>query len=342
MRIAIVGAGAIGGALAHALTRAGADPTLVARGASAEAISRDGLRVERAGVETISHPRVISDSSALRPHDVVIGALKAQDWVGAATLFAPLIGADTVVIPAINGAPWWCFQGLEGPLNGARLTSLDPDGVLEALFPAHCLIGCVVYMAASRTAPGVLSWPTGDKLILGEISSRTDARLGRIAAQMRSAGMIIEESPDIRSAMWMKLLSNATFNPISVLAEATMGEILEDPDLAALCAEAMRETMAVAAAVGSPMAVTVAQRMDMTRHLTDFRTSTLQDFEAGRPLELAALLDAPCEIGRLAGVATPVLETIARMVRWKVTARDRAVRLDNRAKFAPANQSQQV
>lgn len=323
MRIAIVGAGAIGGALAHALALAGEEVTLVARGRSAEAIARDGLRVERAGGVTISHPRVVVDPSDLAPHDLVIGALKAQDWAGAEPLFQPLIGPETCVIPAINGVPWWYFQGLEGPLGDASLTSLDPKGVLARLFPARCLIGCVVYMAVARMSPGQLSWPTGDKLILGEIAGPASTRVNVIAEKLRAAGMSIEESADIRAAMWMKLLSNAAFNPISVLAEATMGEILDDPDLNALCAAAIGEVKSVAAAVGSPLAITVEERMNMTRHLTDFRTSTLQDFEAGRPLELAALIDAPCEVGALAGVPTPVLETIGRIVRHKVAARDR-------------------
>lgn len=323
MRIAVVGAGAIGGALAHALARSGKDVTLVARGASAAAIARDGLRVERGGVETVSRPRVVTDPEDLSPHDVVIGALKAQDWAGAAAVFRPLIGPETSVVPAINGVPWWYFQGLPGPYAGAGLRSLDPDGTLEALFPAANVIGCVVYMAASRSAPGVLSWPTGDKLVLGEIASKPSPRLTALAEVLRGCGMVIEESADIRGAMWMKLLSNATFNPISVLAEATMGEILDDPDLSGLCAAAIRETKNLAAAVGSPMAITVEERMNMTRHLTTFRTSTLQDFEAGNPLELAALIDAPCEIGTMTGIPTPVLETIGRIVRHKVTVRNR-------------------
>ena len=323
MRVAIVGAGAIGGALAHALSRAGEEVTLVARGRSAEAIARDGLRVERGGVETVSRPRVVTDPSDLSPHDLVIGALKAQDWASAASLFQPLIGPETCVIPAINGVPWWYFQGLEGPLANASLKSLDPDGTLARLFPTRSLLGCVVYMAVTRPAPGQLSWPTGDKLILGEIAGPASSRLKLIGEKLRAAGMSIEETSDIRAAMWMKLLSNAAFNPISVLAEATMGEILEDPDLSALCASAIGEVKSVAAAVGSPMAITVEERMNMTRHLTDFRTSTLQDFEAGRPLELAALIDAPCELGALAGAPTPVLEAIGRVVRHKVTVRDR-------------------
>ena len=325
MRIAVVGAGAIGGTLTHALARAGMDPLLIARGASADVIARDGLRVERGGVETVSHPRVLSDPADLGPHDVMIGALKAQDWAGAAALFAPLIGPKTIVIPAINGVPWWYFQGLPGAHQDASLNSLDPDGMLAKLFPTRCLIGCVVYMAASRSAPGVLSWPTGDKLILGELVETDSQRLPDLAAALRQAGLTIETTANIRNDMWMKLLSNATFNPISVLAEATMGEILGDPDLYSLCAQAMAEVMAVSAAVGCPMPITVAARMDMTRHLTSFRTSTLQDFEAGRSLELTALIDAPIELGRMTGVSVSTLAAIGHIVKRKIRLRDQRI-----------------
>lgn len=325
MRIAVVGAGAIGGALTHALARAGQDPLLIARGASADVIARNGLRVERGGVETVSYPRVVSNPSDLVPHDLVIGAVKAQDWAGASALFAPLIGPETIVIPAINGVPWWYFQGLNGVHRDASLSSLDPDGLLARLFPTRCLLGCVVYMAASRRAPGVLSWPTGDKLILGELAETDGQRLPDVADILTKAGLNIETTANIRHDMWMKLLSNATFNPISVLAEATMGEILDDPDLNSLCAQAMAEVMAVSAAVGCPMPITVAARMDMTRHLTSFRTSTLQDFEAGRSLELAALIDAPIELGRMTGVSVSTLAAIGAIVRRKIRLRDQRV-----------------
>ncbi len=323
MRIAIVGAGAIGGALAHALTRAGLDVTLVARGRTAVAIGRDGLHVQRGDETTTSFPRVVTDPGELSPHELVIGALKAQDWAGAAALFKPLLGPETCVIPAINGVPWWYFQRTEGRYAGARLNSLDPDGTLSTIFPPRCLLGCVVYMAVARTGEGQLRWPTGDRLILGELTKNASPRLSRVAEILRAAGISVDETLDIRAAIWMKLLSNAAFNPISVLASATMGEILGDPDLRALCAAAIAEVKTVAAGVGSPMAITVEERMNMTRHLADFRTSTLQDFESGRPLELAALIDAPCEVGALAGIETPVLSAIGRIVRYKVTQRDR-------------------
>lgn len=322
MRVAVVGAGAIGGALAHALAASGADPILVARGAAAAAIAREGLRVERMGKAETSRPRVVVDTRAAGIQDVVIGTPKAQDWPGAADLFRPLIGPDTVVLPAINGVPWWYFHGEGGRHDGTNLASLDPGRVLADLFPAHRLVGTVVYMAVSRAAPGVLAWPTGDRLVLGRVA-KDGADPAPVARLLRAAGMAIDESDDIRQAVWSKLLGNASLNPVSVLALQTVEEILDDPDLRAVCADAVRETMALAASVGRPVDTDIDKRLDLARRLGAFRTSMLQDFEAGRALEIAALLDAPVEIGRLVGMSAPVLESLARLVR--AAARRRAL-----------------
>lgn len=323
MRIAVIGAGAIGGVITHALARAGVDPVLVARDPTAEAIAARGLVVTRPdGVET-SRPRVATDPTALGPQDVVIGALKQQDWRAALPLFAPLLGPETAVVPAINGVPWWYFQDLAGPLAGTRLDSLDPDGALTATLPTRCLIGASVYLAASRRAPAELAWQSGRRLVLGPVAG-PDPRIATLATILRHGGLEVVESADIRRDIWMKLLGNAAFNPISVLTRGTMGEIRDDADLRALCGDVMREIMAVAAALGSALDISVDARIEMTRGMTDFRTSTLQDFEAGNPLELAALVDAPCEIGHRVGVPTPVLATLGRLARNAVARRDAA------------------
>ena len=324
MRIAVVGAGAIGGCIVHVLAQAGFDPVLVARGASARAVARDGLRVRRAGVDEISRPRVVSDAQGLGPFDAVIGTLKAQDWAAAASLIAPLVGPSTCLVPAINGIPWWYFQRAGGARDGTRLEALDPDGVLAASFAPERIVGGVVYMAATRLAPGVIDWPTGKRLVLGEIGPGGGTRVVDLAAALRAAGMDIDESADIRRDVWMKLLGNAGFNSISALTLTSVVEILDDPDLRAVCGDTIHELKTVAASVGIVLDVPVEARLDMGRRLGAFRTSTLQDFEAGRPLETAALLDAPCEMGRLTGVATPVLATLGRLLRAAVARRDHA------------------
>jgi len=324
MRIAVVGAGAIGGSIAHALAHAGADPVLVARGVAVATIARDGLRVHRFGAEQVSRPRVVEDTRGIGPFDAVIGTLKAQDWAAAAPLIAPLLGPHTALVPAINGVPWWYFQSAGGLFDGRRLESLDPGGALAAAFAPSCIVGGVVYMAATRTAPGRIEWPTGNRLVLGGIGPEPDERVPALAAALRAAGMDIDESADIRHDMWMKLLGNAGFNSISALARATILDILEDRDLRAVCADTMTELIAVAGALGIRLDIAIDARLEAARRLGTFRTSTLQDFEAGRPLETAALIDAPCEIGRLAGVATPVLGTLARLLRNAVVRRDKA------------------
>lgn len=323
MRIAVVGAGAIGSSIAHALAHAGCDPVLVARGAAAAAVARDGLRVERFGESQTSRPRVVEDTQGIEPFDAVIGTLKAQDWAAAVPLIGPLLGPKTCLVPAINGIPWWYFRHSGGPKEGTRLSCLDPHGTLDAGYPASCLVGGVVYMAATRLAPGRIDWPTGKRLVLGEISRESGTRVPALAALLRSAGMEVDESADIRHALWMKLLGNAGFNTLSALAGATITDILDDPGLRAVCAETMKELIAVAAAIDVDIDISIDVRLEAARRLGDFRTSTLQDFEAGRQLETAALVDAPCEIGRLAGVPTPVLATLGRLLRNAVARRDR-------------------
>ncbi|MCM0018690.1 MAG: 2-dehydropantoate 2-reductase [Tagaea sp.] len=311
MRVAVVGAGAIGGAIAHALWRAGADPLLVARKATAEAIAARGLRVRRLGVEETSRPRAAAEPRTAGRQDIVIGALKAQDWASALPLFAPLIGPNTIVLPAVNGVPWWYFQREGGVFDARRLASLDPDGALEAAFAPERLIGTVVYMAVSRAGPTELDWPTGERLVLGAIASQ-GASPSPAAGMLRAAGFAVDTEADIRRAVWAKLLGNVGFNPVSALERATVAAIVGAPRPLATVRAAMIETLAVARAVGRAPDIGIDARIEQARRLGDFKTSMLQDREAGRAMEIGALLDAPREIGALAGVPTPTLDALAR------------------------------
>ena len=324
MRIAVVGAGAIGGAVAHALAFAGLEPILLARGETARAIARDGLRVARQGREETSRPHIAESTTGIGPCDVVIGTAKAHDWPAMVGVLRPLIGPRTALLPAINGIPWWYFLGTQDAPGNARLQSLDPDGDLTAAFAPENIVGCVVYMAAARPRPGVVEWPTGKRLVLGRARADAGPDVAAIARILRTAGMDIDESDDIRRDVWMKLLGNAGFNSVSALTGATVVGILDDPALRAICADTIRELTSVAGAAGSPLDVDVEARLEAARRLGPFKTSTLQDFEAGRPLEIAALLDAPAEIGGRSGIATPVLVTLARLLRAAVARRDRA------------------
>jgi 2-dehydropantoate 2-reductase len=316
MRIAVVGAGAIGGAIAHALTRVGTDPLLVARPATAAAIAAEGLRVRRAGALETSRPRTTADPARAGAQDIVVGALKAQDWEAALPLFAPLVGENTLVLPAINGVPWWYFQRESGRFDGRRLASLDPDGALERAFAPERLIGTVVYMAVSRASPTELDWPTGERLVLGGIDP-AGASPAPAADILRAAGLHIDIDADIRRAMWAKLLGNVGFNPVSALERATVTGIVDDPRKLAPVRAAMFETLAIARAVGRAPDVALDARLEQAARLGAFKTSMLQDLEAGRALEIGGLLDAPREIGAMVGVPTPTLDDLtARLRKW--------------------------
>ncbi len=316
-RLAVVGAGAIGGVLAWSLARAGFAPTLIARGDSARVIARDGLVLERDGVRETMRLNVVEDSAAVGQQDIVFGTMKAHDWPDSVETLLPLIGPDTALIPAINGLPWWYLADSASD----RPSCVDPAGILAARIHPENLIGCVVYMGAVRTEPGSIKWSSGRKLVLGEVVPRSTKRLVEIATVLRGAGLEIVETDEIRKEVWIKLLGNAVFNPLSVVARATMNEMIEDTDLRPICLMAMAELIAVAASAGITLPVTPEERLAMNAYMRNFRTSTLQDFEAGRPLELATLIDAPCEIAARNGIPTPVLSTLGRLTARSVLMR---------------------
>jgi 2-dehydropantoate 2-reductase len=324
-RVAIVGAGAIGSAIAFAFARAGLAPTLVARGAALDAIRRDGLRVEMAPGLAWESGRVrlatCADTAALGPQDVVIGTMKAQDWPDALPLLRPLIGPETIVLPAINGIPWWYFDGVAGPLAGEPVRAVDPAGALLAGLPSRHVVGAVVYMGVSREAPGIVAWTSGNRLVIGEAAGANRARTQELAALLGEAGFTVAISADIRAEIWAKLLGNATCNPLSVVARARIDEIMSDAGLASLTLTAMHEVAAVAQAVGAPPEISVAARFAINRELGAFRTSMLQDYEAGRALELGALVDAVVEIGERCRIATPMVAALGALARRAVALR---------------------
>jgi 2-dehydropantoate 2-reductase len=323
LSIAVLGAGAIGSAVAFALARAGLDPTLIARGATLAAIRRDGLRVDRPEGGGAVWLEASDDPAALGPQDLVIGALKAQDWPAALPALLPLIGPQTALLPAVNGVPWWYFDGIRHRLAGARVAAVDPDGALIAALPAQTVVGAVVYMGVTRVAPGVANWTSGDRFVIGEAAGPPGLRIHRVAEALRRAGFRVAISDDIRGEIWAKLLGNAPFNSLSAIARACVDEIMHDPGLSRIALRSMHEVAAVAAALGAPSAIPVEERFRMNAELGAFRTSMLQDFEAGRPLELGALIDAVVEIGGEVGVATPMTEALGALARRAVGLRDR-------------------
>jgi 2-dehydropantoate 2-reductase len=318
MRVAIVGAGAIGGVVTWHLARAGAAPVIVARPSGAANFARHGLTVTGpSGTET-ARVAATADPAALGACDLVLVGLKAHDWPSALPLVRPLIGPETTLVPMLNGIPWWYFQGLPAPQGGARIAAVDPDGALSTAIPAHSILGCVIYMGASRQAQHHIVWNGAKRLVLGEPAGGMSERLRAVAALLASSGLDIEATPDIRRAVWHKVLGNATYNPLSVVTGATMGHLAATPHLDAIRRRIMAEVVAVAAALGIG-GFDIEERLKLAPALKGFRTSMLQDYEEGRPLELGAIVDAVVELGSAAGVPTPVLATVGALAleRWQ-------------------------
>jgi 2-dehydropantoate 2-reductase len=313
MRVAIVGAGAVGGVVAWHLARAGLDPVLVGRPETVRLIAAEGLRVERDGAAETVRPRATAEPGALGPQDVVLVGFKAQDWADGLKLVLPLLGPRTSLVPMLNGVPWWFFQGYGGPHEGRRVASVDPDGALLAAVPSARVLGCVVYVGAERVSPTEIRWNGRKRLVLGApLPDGPDAE--PVAALLRAAGITAEVAPDIRAALWAKLLGNVTFNPISALTGATMGRLVDEPALARVVRAVMVEAAAVGRALGVAGEVDIDTRMNIAPEMRASKTSMLQDMEAGRPLELGAIVHAVAELGALAGVSTPTIKMIGALV----------------------------
>ena len=302
MRIAVVGAGAIGGWIAARLALSGLDVSVVARGDTLRAIDSEGLRLTDKGETRCVAVSTASDPAQLGEHEVVIIALKAPALIDLASSLPPLIGPDTAIVPMLNGVPWWFT---EEPLR-----SVDPHGAISDALPFDQIVGCVVHASCRREAPNHVHVILADKLILGEPSGGHSERVGRLCGLFRSEGIRCDESDNIRRAIWYKLWGNATINPLSALTRSTADKLLEDFTIRALMADAMDELAAVGNAIECPIEESAEDRMEVTERLGAFRSSMLQDVEAGRPIELEALLGAPREIARRADVPTPHLDRI--------------------------------
>lgn len=302
--IAIVGAGAIGGWIAARLALAGDAVSVLARGATLEALKGEGLRLDG----EITPVTATNDATALGPQDCVVIAVKAPALADAAEAARPLIGPQTVILPMLNGVPWW--------FTPEPLRSVDPDGRIAAALPLEQILGCVVHASCFRSAPNAVTVKHADKLILGEpAGGAARDRVQSLCALFESAGIRCDRSENIRRAIWYKLWGNATVNPLSALTRAAADQLLADVAIRALMAEAMDELAAIGAAIGCPIAESAEDRMAVTARLGAFKSSMLQDVEAGRPIELEALLGAPLEIAERASVPAPQLQRLYAMTR---------------------------
>jgi len=303
--ITVVGAGAIGGWIAARLALVGNAVSILARGSTLESLRHDGLRLTEAG-ETATATVSASDNAAeLGEQDLVVIAVKAPALAGAAELARPLIGSGTLILPMLNGVPWWFT---EEPLR-----SVDPDGRIAAALPLDQIIGCVVHASCFRSAPNAITVKQADKLILGEPHGEITDRIKSLCTLFEASGIRAEQSNNIRRAIWYKLWGNATVNPLSALTRSTADKLLADSTIRSVMAEAMDELAEVGAAIGCEISESAEDRMAVTARLGAFKSSMLQDVEAGRPIELEALLGAPLEIAASAGVPAPAVERLYAM-----------------------------
>jgi 2-dehydropantoate 2-reductase len=311
MRIAVVGAGAIGAYVGAALHRGGADVHLVARGAQLDAIRRGGVVVHSPRGDFTAHPPATDDPAEIGPVDVVFLGLKAYAYASAGPLVAPLLHEGTGVVAAQNGIPWWYFHGLGGPYDGHRVEAVDPEGAVSAAIPPERAIGCVVYCSTEIEAPGVIRHLEGTRFSIGEPDGTVSARCTAFAEAMVAGGLKCPVEPDIRRDVWVKLMGNVAFNPLSALTRATMVEIATYAPTRALVASVMAETIAVARAVGCEPEMEIERRLQGAERVGAHKTSTLMDLEAGKPLELGAIVDAVVELADLTGVEAPHLRAVA-------------------------------
>ncbi len=316
MKLAVFGAGAIGGFLAARLAAAGeVELSLVARGAHLAAIRERGLTLVEGGESRTFPARATDRTEELGAQDYVLLTLKAHGAAGALDAILPLLGEATAVVTLQNGVPWWYFHGLDGPFRDARLSSVDPGGSLWDGIGPERAIGCVVYPAAEIEAPGVVRHVDGVRFSLGEPTGEKSARARRLAEVLIAAGLQAPLRDDIRSEIWVKLWGNLSFNPISALTGATLEAIVADDGTRSVVRAMMLEAQAIGEALGVRFPIDVDRRIRGAGAVGAHKTSMLQDLERGRPLEIDALVGSVQELGRLVGKPTPTVDTVLALVR---------------------------
>ncbi len=312
MKVAIVGAGAIGAYVGLRLALAGETVTFIARGANLDALRTRGVRLIAADgkEEAVTNLRATSDCGEAGPQDLVILAIKAHQVEPVAPEVPKMFGPDTVVIPMQNGIPYWYFHRHGGELAGTRVRSVDPNGVIGTHIPCERVIGCVVYPAAELVAPGVVQHIEGNRFPVGEPDGSSSERVTRVSACFARSGLQAPVLADIRGEIWLKLWGNLTFNPISALSRATLASICQYPLSRELAISMMTEAQAVANKLGITFRVPLEKRVAGAERVGHHKTSMLQDVEAGRALEIDALLGSVVELARLTKTPTPCIDTV--------------------------------
>jgi 2-dehydropantoate 2-reductase len=318
MKICVFGAGSMGGLIGAKLAAAENDEvTLIARGPHLAAMKQNGLTLISEGQRIVTHPFCTDDPKEAGPQDVVILAVKAHALHATADTIDPLLGPDTVLVPVVNGVPWWYFYKLEGPYENTRLETVDPGGYLWDHLAPRRVIGCVVYPAAEVIAPGVIEHTYSNRFDIGEPDGTKSERAQMFARAMIAAGFRMPIRPQIRVSLWVKLWGNLSFNPVCALTMATLDRVAGDPATRSVVRAMMVEAQAVADKLGIAMPLDVDARIAGAEEVGAHKPSTLVDLERGRPMEVDALLGAVLEMGRLTNVAMPACEIVYALVRQR-------------------------
>ncbi len=325
MRILIAGAGAVGAYVGALLARAGEDVVLFARGPHLRAMQERGIRVLNDQDSFEAHPHVTGDLRSPGPVDVVFLTVKAHGLTQLAPQLAPVLGPNTVVVSTQNGVPWWFFHGWGGEYAGTRLERVDPGCVVDSAIESRRIVASLVYFATEIVEPGVVRHTEGDRISLGEPDGSRSERVRSIAETLIRAGLRAPVTTRIRTEIWVKLLGNVAFNPVSALTGATLAQMTRDPEVLALVRNIMKETEAVGARIGLEIPISLDQRIAGAAKVGEHKTSMLQDLEAHRPLELEAVVGAVLELGDRVGVPMP--HTRAVYACTKLMAQCRAVQV---------------
>ncbi|MEC9140776.1 MAG: 2-dehydropantoate 2-reductase [Chloroflexota bacterium] len=310
MRFAVYGAGAIGAYMGAKLSAAGEDVALIARGPHLEAIRENGVRIRSSDGDFDARLMATNDPNEIGTVDVVVLAVKAHGLTAIAPLLSPMLGPNTIVLPAQNGIPWWYFQGHGGRWEGTQLESVDPGGIITKHIATERIVGCVVYPAATIVEPGIIHHEEGNRFSIGELDGSSSLRCKELAAAIGSSGLRAPVRSNIRQEIWVKLLGNLAFNPVSALTKASMVEIAMDPDARSVVQTMMEEAYAVAEALGVEIPISIQQRLAGAQNVGEHKTSMLQDVEAAKPIEIDGLVGSVLELGSLLGIPMPYTNTV--------------------------------
>src|SRR6202161_2755332 len=310
MRFLIAGAGAIGAYIGARMAQAGFDVTLFARGPHLHAMQKHGVQVRSSEGDFIARPKIAGSLAEVGPVEVVFLGVKAHGLPQLAPQLQPVLGPETTVVSTQNGIPWWYFQGFGGEWEGIRLERVEPGGVISSAIEARRVVGSIVYFSTEITSPGVVQHIEGNRISLGEPDCARSDRSRRIAEALIASGLRCPVSTRIRNEIWVKVLGNASLNPVSALTRATLVQMVRDPGVCSVIRNIMQEVEAVSHKLGMELPVSIDQRIAGAEKVGEHKTSMLQDLEAGRPMELEALVGAVVELGERVGLAMIATRTV--------------------------------